>query len=549
MSTKVQVSPFRLANPRAGLSACVLLALVVCCGVAQGGPLERADEAFSRGEYASALALYEQTLVGQPYGVHALVRSATLLSWENRLDEALERLELALVVEPADREAGLGRARVLSWSDRLDEAIETYDEVLGRHPDDPEARRGLARTLSWKGEYEASRREWGRLLDGNAGDLEALVGIARTYAWSSDLDHARSWYERALQFDPDNKDAVIGLGYVEFWSGDLSAAASRATAIGRRFPADRDAQEYVARVRNARAPWVRSEVERIDDTDDNRLDTLRVSGGLVLGSGLGLGFTVARFEMEDPSSSASIQNLEGSVTLTPVPGQEISLRLGFDRREETSGASDTDALGGVGYAWGLDRRFTVRLLAGRQAIRYSPTLTDNGILVDDLDASVVARFGSRWRADFAASAASVSDDNDRVSLIAGFSFRPPVVGVVLETGYRTRYLDYAEDLDSGYFDPQQFTSHLGLVRASGGIGATRHTYSVMLEAGVQSFTLGGVDVNNDTVFVAGARLGFSLGRGSVLELFAAYSDYAAQTAGGFESSQVGLRYRYKGRGH
>ena len=548
MSRKVQVSLFRLANSRAGLIACVSLALVAWGGVAQGGSLEQADEAFSRGEYTSALGLYEQALVVQPYAIHALVRSATLLSWENRLDEALERFELALVLEPADRAAGLGRARVLSWSNRLDEAIEAYDGVMVRHADDPEARRGLARTLSWNGEYEASRREWGRVLDLDAGDLEALVGVARTFAWSGELDQARSWYERALQVDPVNKDATIGLGYVEFWSGDLSAAASRASEIGRRFPADRDAQEYVARVRNARAPWVRSEAERIDDTDDNRLDTLRLSGGLVLGTGLGLGFTVARYEMEDLSSSASIQNLEGSVTLTPGRGQEISIRLGFDRREDTAGNSASDGLGRVGYARGLDRRFNVRLSAGREAIRYSPTLTDNGILVDDLGASVGARFGSRWRVDFATSAASVSDDNDRLTLIAGFSFRPPVAGVVLETGYRVRYLDYAEDLDSGYFDPQRFTSHLGQVRASGGIGTTRHTYNVTLEAGVQSFTLAGVEVNNDTVFIASGTLGLSLGQGSVLELFAGFSDYAVQTASGFESSQLGLRYRYKGLG-
>jgi hypothetical protein len=268
----------------------------------------------------------------------------------------------------------------------------------------------------------------------------------------------------------------------------------------------------------------------------------------VLGTGIGLGFTVAQYEMEDLTDRASIQNLEGSLTLTPGRGQEIGLRLGLDRREDTSGNESSDGLGRVDYVWGLDRRFNVRLSAGRDAIRYSPTLTDNGILVDDFVASAGARFGSRWRADVATSAASISDGNDRAALVAGFSFRPPVTGVVLETGYRGRYLDYDQDLDSGYFDPQQFTSHLGQVRASGGIAATRHTYSVTFEAGVQSFTSGDVKVNNDTVFIASGTLGLSLGRGSVLEFFAGFSDYAAQTASGFESSRFGLRYRFKGTG-
>jgi len=63
------------------------------------------------------------------------------------------------------------------------------------------------------------------------------------------------------------------------------------------------------------------------------------------------------------------------------------LRLGLDRREETTGDSDSDGLGGIGYAWGLDRRLNVRASAAREAIRYSPRLTDNGILVDDLGAA------------------------------------------------------------------------------------------------------------------------------------------------------------------
>jgi tetratricopeptide (TPR) repeat protein len=520
---------------------------VLCSAVARADPLAGADAAFDEGDYSTALARYDAVLEQQPELTRALLRSATLLSWENRLDEALGRFELALSLEPGSREAALGRARVLSWQNRLDQALLAYEELLASHPDDAEILRGLALTLAWKGDYDAARRHYESLLGRDAGDVDALIGTARTYAWSGELERARQWYERALGIDPVNKDASIGLGYVEFWSGDLSAAAARAEELERRFPSDKEIREYVSRVRSARAPWVRTQADRLDDTDDNRLETSQVSGGLVLPGGQGLSFGVARYEMEDPTSSASIDSLYGSVSLTLAPGQDLTLRLGVDRREDTTGETSSDGLGGAFYTWGLDRRWQVRASASRDAIRYSPTITDNGILVDDLSASGSGAIGSRWRVDLAASAASLSDDNSRRSWISGFSYRLPVPRVVVETGYRFRWLDYDEDLDSGYFDPQDFASHLAQLRASGDFGARKHTYGVTLDWGVQSFTQSGVKVTDDTVVVLTGTLGLVLGKGFVTELFAATSDYAVQTATGFESDRYGLRLRWKGR--
>jgi hypothetical protein len=110
-----------------------------------------------------------------------------------------------------------------------------------------------------------------------------------------------------------------------------------------------------------------------------------------------------------------------------------------------------------------------------------------------------------------------------------------------------RWLDYDEDLDSGYFDPQDFSSQLVRLRANGEFGSRKHTYGVTLDWGAQSFSQGGIDVTDDTVLVLTGTLGLNVGKGFVTEIFGATSNYAIQTATGFESDRFGLRLRWKDR--
>ena len=82
------------------------------------------------------------------------------------------------------------------------------------------------------------------------------------------------------------------------------------------------------------------------------------------------------------------------------------------------------------------------------------------------------------------------------------------------------------------------------MRGRGTFGSNKNTYSFGADIGLQSFTVGGVDVNSDSVLVLSGALGFPLGRNVTLELFGYWGDYAAQTAAGFESRQLGLRFRW-----
>jgi tetratricopeptide (TPR) repeat protein len=529
------------------VSIVTLLSSGVLFGDASAAGIDAADAAFVSGRHERALELYDEVLVAEPDNTHALFRSARLLSWNDRIDEALARYERILATDPTNRPAAIGHATVLSWDGQLDASVAEFESLLEQTPGDREIMLGLARSQNWDGRHAEARAVYDELLLQDPGDVEALLGVARTYAWSGDLFEASDWYERALAIDPGNKDAAVGLGYLDLWSGNLNGAARRAADVERRFPDDKDAKELGRSVRNANAPSIRTSVDRLEDTDDNELSTLTLSGGW--GTRRGLGFTAgyAHYAMQDPLGEASIDSLFATLNVTPAEGQALDFRLGLDRAETTTGETNTNPLGGVGYVWGLDRRWQVRGSLQREAVRYSPTITDNNILFDSFNASASTRVGERWRINAGAGFADFSDGNSRQNLIADANYRLPVSKLALEAGAQLRYMDYAENPRNGYFSPQDFTSMLLQLRGNGTFGARKFTYSFYVAPGLQSFSIQDFDVNNDLVLIATGTLGFPLGKGLVLELFANRSDYAAVTPAGFESRQLGLRLRWQSR--
>jgi len=66
---------------------------------------------------------------------------------------------------------------------------------------------------------------------------------------------------------------------------------------------------------------------------------------------------------------------------------------------------------------------------------------------------------------------------------------------LLGAGYRS--FSYDLDLDNGYFDPQDYSTYFALLGARGPFGSTSATWDLATEVGRQSFTLAGVDTEDD----------------------------------------------------
>lgn len=500
---------------------------------------------------AAALALF---LAAPPAGAAdpGDDRALAAAAWnDGRHDEALAAYDRLLAREPDDWTALVRTAKILSWTERYDAAADRFGRALALRPDDREARLGLARTYAWSGRYDEARAEYERLLASDPDDVEALVGTAKTYAWSGDLGAAREVYARALRVAPADVDARVGLAYVDLWSGDLTAAARRSAELDRDSPEHGDVVELRRRIDAATAPGIRGRVEHLSDTDDNDLDVVGVRGDWRVLPRLGLAAGYARFEMSDPTGDASIDAVDAAATLYPSARHRITLSAGVDRRTATDGERSSEGVGGVRWDTGVGTRRPVWLSASRVPIRYSPRITDNGITLDELAAGIDARVGERWRIHAVAATADVSDDNSRLLATASARARVRAGGPAVEVGGTVRFMDYDRDTAGGYFDPAGFLAVMVHAAAWGETGGRGVTWRVEATTGLQSFTRGQdtideTDVSGDGVVVLAARLGVPLGRGVTLEGFVEWGDYAAQNAGGFESTTAGLHVVWRG---
>ena len=507
-------------------------------------PGSEADAAFAAGEHTRALSLYDQVLASEPNDAQALMRSGLLLSWDRKFDEAIERYDRLLAIDPERRDAALERAKVLSWDRHYGDAADAFESVLDRWPDDLDARLGLARTLSWSGNLAAARSQYARVLEGDAGQVAALTGTAQTWAWSGRLAEARSWYERALAASPSDRDARLGLAYARLWSGDAASAHETASELAREHPGDAEIATLNERTLVATRPWVRTTFDRTEDTDDNELTVFGASAGVPVHPRVDVVGGIALYDMSDPTGDASVESVSAGVDLRPRTGQILALRIGTDRLESTTGERSTEPTGSAAWLFGTDRAWRGSVTLARETLRYSPAITDAGIVIDGLRAEGSGRIGGVWRVFGAAGIADFSDGNGKQQLDLGFARRLPVRGTQVEAGIALSGMSYDEDLSNGYFDPSDFRSALVVARASDTFGKQDDaSWAVDGSWGLQSFTIGDVDVDRDRVFLVAATLGWPLGRALRLELFASRGDYAAQTPSGFESWQAGLRLR------
>jgi hypothetical protein len=296
----------------------------------------------------------------------------------------------------------------------------------------------------------------------------------------------------------------------------------------------------------AAAPTITGEVERIEDTDENVLNIARVRGSVAVLPAVGLGLGYTHWDLNNRDTHAGIDYLSAKVGLRPHMGHSLSVTLGVDHStNDINDQTETNLLGGVDYSWGLDRPWQATGAVGRQALRYSPEITSNDIRFDYLTASARGRVADRWRPFADAGYADFSDGNSRTNLLAGFTYEWPMRVPHLYVGSTIQAMNFAENMNSGYFDPQSFISTLINARVNGRFGGTNNTWRAAVETGVQSFELNEIKVDNDFVVVVTGVLGFPIGRSFVLEVQASWGDYAALTTAGFESRQLGVRLRWR----
>jgi YaiO family outer membrane protein len=123
---------------RSFLTALVLLLLAGAAAAQNDDPVARARGLARAGDRAEALALLEARLAQAPDDRDARTLYGTILSWEQRYDEARRELRRVVAEDPASLDARLALIRVEIWSGNRNSASELIAGSLARFPGDAE---------------------------------------------------------------------------------------------------------------------------------------------------------------------------------------------------------------------------------------------------------------------------------------------------------------------------------------------------------------------------------------------------------------------------
>jgi tetratricopeptide (TPR) repeat protein len=512
--------------------------------------LAQARAAASSGDSRYAIAEYERLLQAAPDNLLLLNESAQQLSWAKRYAEAITRYERVLSIDPDNRFALLERAKVLSWAGRYAESVDAFEKLLRLDRDDLDARLGMARVRSWSGDLAAARMDYRAILEDHPGHHDAMLGLAQTYAWSGELVEARRRYQELRGTAAADKDADLGIAYLDLWEGDVARASDAARRLKSWYPADPDVAELWLATRSAAAPSIAASWDQMDDTDSNLLTTTRFEAAARLPTGIRLLLSYADYDVRTAGERGSINSIQASAAFSPRANHQLEVMFGEDRLEQRAQPGHFVTNWGLAYRFPLANDWRGWVSARREPYRYSVPLIQNRIVVDSYQAGVNGQVGEHWNVAAEASTWDVSDGNSRLAAAVSAHHRWASSGHTLEAGGTLRWLDWREDLDSGYFDPSGFTSIGATFRAFGPVSRSRHiTYDLALEAGVQSFDFAGNRTSGDPYYLAVGRLGWQMNAAARLEAYAESGSYASEGAQDWRYSRIGARlvWQFGGR--
>ncbi len=406
--------------------------------------LPEAEDAFGRGEYRLARALYDSVLRFDSLNPRALYRLAVLDSWDGYLKRSLARfLKLRGVEQSLD--IAVAHARVLSWDGQTRWSEALYDSVLA---------------------VDATR-------------ADALAGRARAVAWMGDLDRAERLWRDALERHPDDAEILIGLAQTLYWEGRPGLAEgyiARALALA---PADPTARNLFDQVRAERRPALSVSSDGSSDIENNRFVAVAVTFSASPAPAL-RGSLRGSWRRNDLGALVGTSSgLEAWLVRSFPSGTTVRAGAGARSLEADSGARTFATLqGGIGLR--PTKFSSVSIAYARYPFDETALLVRRGFVWNELDVS--ADIAPRAGLDIfiVGNGSWLSDGNRR--LIGATAV---MVGVAngVRLGAYTRVMGYREaNPGRGYFAPDRFIVAEGraayawrrqpwAARVSGGLGA------------------------------------------------------------------------------
>ncbi|MBA3559050.1 MAG: tetratricopeptide repeat protein [Gemmatimonadaceae bacterium] len=471
------------------LAGMAVAAPVFFCTITVSSPAQRdvtrsqaiatADAAWEAGNHSKALTGYRAVVREDTTGAsHAVFRLATLLSWNNSLDESITLFGVYRRLEPSDIEGRIALARTLAWSSRFDAAITEYDSILSILPTHEPAALGRAQTLAWAGRMDEAERAYAALLAATANE-DAAKGVARVAGWRGDLVRAEKLWRGVLEQHPGDPEALTGLAQVQRWAGKPHAARE---ALRLALDSDSnyaDARSQLRWVDAEISPSFESSVTSMNDNDRNRATLYTAAAGFTppwsgrltaagsyrranLGLLSGESFGARAVALWAPHERTWRLRAEAGAT-----------RLSSHEGGISSAPSSTHLAVAASLAVRPIQRLTFGLGVSRLPFDETASLIARGIVTSELNGDYDLTLASRVSLSGGASYAALNGDalapNRRHSGSSVLRWR---MTRAFSLGIGARAFGYDTTTSDGYFAPRRYTlfEASSVVRAGGDLG-------------------------------------------------------------------------------
>jgi len=504
------------------------------------------EEALSRGNNEEAERYFRQALSLDENHLPSLIKLGTVVSWTDRLPEAIAWYERALKLDPGNVEARLGLARTLSWNGQHARAIDIFEGLRRENPGNREAALGLARTLAWSGRGREAREIYLQELSDDQRDFEARNGLAASLSWDGRLDDALALYEETLTLNPGNRDAMAGRARVLYWQGRSPKAWDAVGEALGAHPGEREAVKLERTMREGMAPTFDASAGVTHDSDHNAINLQHAGWTYGPSPAASLGVSINRFEASQPSAGGRLDEtmITPRVFGTWKAATDLGLSgsVGFDRVEGESTTTRLNASAGADYR--LDDHWSFAGSLSRAVLAATARSLESGVVASTASLTAgftpIARLGTRltFQRD------NFSDMNHRNLLSAYARWAIPIGRPRIGVAWSMRDLA-CEARGTGYFCPDAYLSNVGILDIGDRIGK-RFGWSATGSLGLQRVRVNpGDGANTDTVRGYHVTAGWDIEPGLTLEAYAGRTNLALAMGSGFASTEAGVRLRWR----
>jgi tetratricopeptide (TPR) repeat protein len=154
--------------------------------------LEEAKKHHINGNLEQAEDCYNELLLEEPKNIDALNLLSTLKLSQNKLDEALEKIERALELDGTKPRLHQTKGSVLAQKGNINQAIECFKKALHENPNLYGSQVALGNIYYFKGDKQKAKQHYelgNKISDKHS---ESYIGLAKLYMVEGDIDSALS---------------------------------------------------------------------------------------------------------------------------------------------------------------------------------------------------------------------------------------------------------------------------------------------------------------------------------------------------------------------